>query len=249
MADRVDDVLEALEVDLDVVVDLEGREVRLEGFDREVRATVTERGVEQVLTVTGDLHDGVARKRDEHAGCSRGLDVQHHHHVGALTLDAAVREFRIADLTRVGTDQQVVGRLPGIDLDQVGDVDRRRLVELLLRDRVADRDDDAHDDGDDEARNRQPAREHKEACRRRSSHARRRGYRDKPGNYRSGECAEERRRLRRARERRRGSCGSSPSRTPRSSASTRPARDRDARAPAPRPPGRGPRTSRSGARR
>ena len=85
--DRIHDVLEALEVDLDVVVDLQRREVVLERLDhqrRAVGAAQTVRRIERIATVAGYLHDEVARKRHQPAGAGRGIDVQHHHHVGPL---------------------------------------------------------------------------------------------------------------------------------------------------------------------
>ena len=62
-AERVDQLREVLEVDLDEVVDLDA-EVLLDGADRQRRAADGVGGVDLVLAVAGDRDDGVARDRE-----------------------------------------------------------------------------------------------------------------------------------------------------------------------------------------
>ena len=62
-AERVDQLREVLEVDLDEVVDLDP-EVLLDGADRERRPADRVGGVDLVLAVAGDVDDGVARDRE-----------------------------------------------------------------------------------------------------------------------------------------------------------------------------------------
>ena len=62
-AERVDQLREVLEVDLDEVVDLDA-EVLLDGADRERRAAERVGRVDLVRAVAGDVDDGVARDRE-----------------------------------------------------------------------------------------------------------------------------------------------------------------------------------------
>ena len=77
-------------------------------------AAEREGGVEAALAVTGDRHPQVARERDDEARLRRGIDVDDHHHVGALAADLVGRAERLLLLVglhegpRVGADDQEV---------------------------------------------------------------------------------------------------------------------------------------------
>jgi len=92
-------------------------EVLLDGLDRELRPAVRESRVDLGVTVAGDVDPQVAREGHEHTGLLAGVDVRHHHRVGALTgLAARAAEVLGVDLalderTRVGADEQVVAAL------------------------------------------------------------------------------------------------------------------------------------------
>ena len=166
-ADRVHDVLEAFDVDLEVVRDRHV-EVRRDRLDEQRRAAELQRRVEAVLAVTRDRDPGVARERDDETGLRRGLDVDDHHRVGPLALDVLGGSERLRLLlvlderAAVGADdQEVRGRALVLGLLQhVGlDVRRRDVVERLLEEPIAgvDRDRGRADD-DRRARSRSATR-------------------------------------------------------------------------------------------
>ena len=80
-ADGVDDVHEAAEPDLDVVVDVDAG-VLLDGPDQQLRAAEREGGVDLGGAVARDRHQRVAGDRQQQVGPAAG--VQQHDRVGAL---------------------------------------------------------------------------------------------------------------------------------------------------------------------
>ena len=94
--------------------------------------------------------------------------MQHHHHVGARTLlrrrvaELVLLALRVDELARVGTDQQVVRGLAGLGLHEARQNDLVRLVELLLRHRLAGHDADRGDERDNDTRDEEAAKERKD---------------------------------------------------------------------------------------
>ena len=114
-ADGVDDVHEATEPDLDVVVDVDAG-VLLDGPDQQLRAAEREGRVDLGRAVAGDRHQRVAG--DRHGQRRAAPRVHQHDGVGALAGGVAGVEllalFGGEALARVAADEEVVGaRLVG----------------------------------------------------------------------------------------------------------------------------------------
>ena len=141
-ADRVDDLLEAGEVDLQVVVDRDV-EVLLDRLDDALR-TAVERGVELRAAQAGDLHPQVARERHQQPGVGVRVDVGDHDRVGALTrLLGRVPEVRLVgrvldERARVRADDEEVRGLAPLRLRERARVEPGGLrgVDLVGRDPV-----------------------------------------------------------------------------------------------------------------
>ena len=112
--DGVDDRLEALEVDLHVVVDGDA-ERALDGADQDVGAELIG-GVDALFVLAvSDFDPQVARNGHERNLTGRRLAMQHHHRVAAPTTDVGgvtdvgvVGVVRVGALARIGADEEVV---------------------------------------------------------------------------------------------------------------------------------------------
>ena len=140
----VDDALEALEVDLEVVVD-GNVEVLLERVDHPLRPAAgvgVERSVDLLLPEPGHLDGQVARERDQEPRLLLGIDVDHHERVRPLTAAgsrvAERRPFlgRLHLGARIRPDEEEVGRLPGIGVLRGLDLHPGDLVDLPVDERV-----------------------------------------------------------------------------------------------------------------
>ena len=112
-AERVDQLREVLEVDLDQVVDLDA-EVGLDGADRQRGAADGVRGVDLVLAGAGDVDHGVARDRERRVLAAADPQQQD-----------AVRAARLADLVRPRLLGALRARVGAEHEDRVG---RRQRV-------------------------------------------------------------------------------------------------------------------------
>ena len=129
-ADGVDQLLEADEVDLHVVVDRDV-EVVLDGVDERLGA-VGVRGVDaRGLAGAGDREVEVAREREDVGLLRLGIDPQHHDRVGAVAAGVAEEAAGVGvggvdALAAVGAHQQVVGGLAAaggqVDVVDPGDL-------------------------------------------------------------------------------------------------------------------------------
>ena len=141
-ADRVDDLLESGEVDLQVVVDRDV-EVLLDRLDDALR-TAVERGVELRAAQAGDLHPQVTRERHEQPGVGVRVDVGDHDRVRALArLLGRVPEVRLVgrvldERARVRADDEEVRGLAPLRLRERARVEAGGLrgVDLVGRDPV-----------------------------------------------------------------------------------------------------------------
>src|SRR5207248_6070803 len=111
-ADCVGDVGKALEVDLDVVVDVDVESL-FQHVEHELRTAGSVRGVDAVAPrQPGDLHHQIARKRHDQRALRARLHVGDHQRVGVLA--ARIRSEggsvrgRVDELTRVAADDQEV---------------------------------------------------------------------------------------------------------------------------------------------
>ena len=129
-ADRVDQLLEPDEVDLDVVVDRDV-EVVLDRVDQRLHAMGVG-GVDALrLARAGDREVEVAREGEDVGLLRLGIDPEHHDRVGAVAPGVAeeaagIRVRGIDAFAAVGAHQQEVGRLARRDRSQVDVLDPAR---------------------------------------------------------------------------------------------------------------------------
>ena len=146
-ADRVDQLVEPVEVDDGDVVDVEARQV-LDRLQRQRRPTELRGGVELRGPVPGDLDAEVARDREEGEPVLARVGADQHHRVGAMGIAAAGLRAAVGsedeDRRRGGREEAVLA------LELGGDGRRDAAVRVLdpPRDREVARDEP--DDGENE---------------------------------------------------------------------------------------------------
>ena len=162
-AHRVDDLLEAGEVDFEIVSDGDVV-VRFQRLDHEFGSAVADGRVDAAFAVAGNRDPEVARERDDEAFLEIGVDVHDHDRVGSFTADLRLGTERALlllvgdEVAAVGPDDEEVCRLAVVDRFEhfLAYVHLRDVFGLLPHPVVGARDHDRGRHQDQHQRDREP---------------------------------------------------------------------------------------------